>query len=371
LEIVHVVRQFSPLVGGLEDTVYHLCRNLRNVPDIGVRVVTLDRAFSDPSRSLPAYEEIEGIAVRRIGFAGSRRYPIAPRVLAMLDGADIVHVHAVDFFFDFLAMTKFIHRKPLVATTHGGFFHTSFAAGLKQIYFETVTRLSARAYRAITASSEGDAKTFARIAADRVKIVENAVDIDKWHDCGSKVPRKTLLYIGRWSANKRIHLLFDLLAALNAGEGGWRLIVIGVPYDYDEAQLVAEAERAGVRSSLRIVMAPSEAEIRTILGEASYIVSASAFEGFGISAIEGMSAGLVPVLSPIPSFSGFLAKLGFGVVLDVNDLARTAELVKQAHIDLAANNETQRNRAMAVAGDYDWPRITQKFVQIYRNVLKE
>jgi alpha-1,3-mannosyltransferase len=49
--------------------------------------------------------------------------------LRHLRDADIVHVHAIDFFFDFLGWTKPLHGKKLVVSTHGGFFHTSFIRG--------------------------------------------------------------------------------------------------------------------------------------------------------------------------------------------------------------------------------------------------
>ena len=100
--VTHVVRQFLPNRGGLEDVVANLCRQL---PPLGyrTRVVTLDRLFVDPETVLPAQETIEGIEVVRIPWRGSNRYPIAPQVFQHLADADLIHVHAVDFFFDALA----------------------------------------------------------------------------------------------------------------------------------------------------------------------------------------------------------------------------------------------------------------------------
>ena len=74
--VVHVVRQFLPNRGGLEDVVFNLCmqsidRGLR------VRVVTLDSLFSDPELRLAEREIIDGIEVVRIPWLGSSRYPLA------------------------------------------------------------------------------------------------------------------------------------------------------------------------------------------------------------------------------------------------------------------------------------------------------
>jgi alpha-1,3-mannosyltransferase len=155
MRIAHVTRQFTPAVGGLENVVHNLARAQLS-GGRQVRVITLNRDFARPDLVLPARENIEGIDVVRLPYRGSRRYPIAPTVLCHIKGADIVHVHAIDFFFDFLALTSPWHRQPLVVTPHGAFFHTRFAARLKLIYFHTVTRVLLRAYRAVINVSRHD-----------------------------------------------------------------------------------------------------------------------------------------------------------------------------------------------------------------------
>ena len=84
-----------------------------------MKVITLNRDFAKPNIVLPEHEDIDGIEVVRVPYRGSHRYPIAPKVLRHIKGADVVHVHAIDFFFDFLALTAPWHRQPLVVTPHG------------------------------------------------------------------------------------------------------------------------------------------------------------------------------------------------------------------------------------------------------------
>src|SRR5690349_11548212 len=127
MRVLHVVRQFHPSIGGLESVVAGLAGEQRR-NGIAAEVLTLDRLFHDPTRRrLPATDQVGDIPIRRIPFAGSRRYPLAAPVLRHLRGFDLVHVHGVDFFSDFLAATQPLHKRPLVLSTHGGFFHTSFA----------------------------------------------------------------------------------------------------------------------------------------------------------------------------------------------------------------------------------------------------
>jgi alpha-1,3-mannosyltransferase len=369
MEVVHVVRQYKPMVGGLEDTVYNLCVNLVKHHDIKVRVITLDRLFLAPDKKLPRHEILDGIPVTRISYFGSSRYPIAPQVLREICTASLVHVHAIDFFFDYLALTSVLHRKPLVASTHGGFFHTTFASRLKKFYFQTMTRLSGRCYRALCASSENDATAFRRIASTKVVTIENGVDIDKWRNCASLAPLRTMIFVGRWSANKAVTVLIDLIAALKTRGAIWSLIIVGIPDKETETSLRPYVEQLDVTQHVRVRARPNEAEIATLIGEASYIASASRYEGFGISIIEGMSAGLIPLLSPIPPFQKLHKELGLGVVIDESNLDQSARNIEQAHAILETSTEDLRERCMICASKYDWAKTTDRIVEVYRKAL--
>src|SRR5262249_2182823 len=179
LHVVHIVRQFYPSVGGLETFVLSLAKHQRLL-GANAEVVTLDRLFRLPDVRLPEYDNVEGVPVRRIAYFGSRRYPIARGTLSCIEPFEIVHVHGVDFFCDYLAITQRSHRKCLVLSTHGGFFHTSFAGMLKTGFFHTVTRRSLSRYARVFASSINDEQLFNTVAGSRLIRIDNGVDTEKF-----------------------------------------------------------------------------------------------------------------------------------------------------------------------------------------------
>ncbi len=369
MEIVHIVRQYAPSVGGLEDAVSNLCRTLAAMPGVRVRVVTLDSVFADPQTKLPKTATIDGIEVTRIPWSGSRRYPFAPSVLGAVGGADIVHVHAIDFFYDFMAFTKPLHRRTLVASTHGGFFHTDFASRLKKIFFQTVTRTSSLFYARICASSENDAATFRRIAGDRVIAIENGVNIDKWHDCGSKAPLRSLVFIGRWSGNKRVPALIELVGALRRLDPSWTLHIVGLAADETVDTLRAAAAGVDAGDAVHIHVSPPQEEIGRILSQCSYIASASAYEGFGLSIVEGLSAGLLPLLSEIPPFDKLRHGLGFGEIVDPADSVASAQRIEAFHKRVETDYAAMRQTAMAFSQRYAWKGVAAAFMDVYEKAL--
>jgi alpha-1,3-mannosyltransferase len=318
---------------------------------------------------LPRAERVRELSVIRIPWRGSRRYPIAPGVLRYIRGADIVHVHGLDFFFDFLAWTRQIHKRPLIGSTHGGFFHTAFAASLKQAYFNVVTPLSCRQYDAIVASSEEDAKLFEAAAGANLHLIENGVDIGKFWDCSSKQHQRTLIYFGRLAPHKRVPTLFTLLGELRLIKPDWRLIVAGREWGVSIDELCAAADTAGVLNAVEFPGQVTVKELRALIGRSSYFICASAYEGFGVAAAEALSAGLIPVLSTVSPFVKLLGRAGTGIAYDPERPLAAAERLNRFASSAANNIASLRRRAMETASAYDWTVVAEKFASLYRAVL--
>lgn len=362
--IVHVVRQYAPSVGGLENAVRGLARVQR---DAGhrVKIITLNRLFTAPETILPDHDVIDGIDVVRIPFFGSSRYPIAASIKRWLDDQDIIHVHGVDFFFDYLAMSKPKSAIVQVASTHGGFFHTSFAKRLKLAFFHSITRLSSRAYDAIVCVSRSDLDRFSKIAHGRTLLIENGIDTSKFRGAASHHPQKTLITWSRWTKHKCLGDVLNLLRILRDNDAEWKLIVAGSPSELSAQDLDREVRQSGLTDAVEIIERPSDAELRQAITRASIFVSASQFEGFGIAAVEAMSAGLPVVLSDIDAHRHLIAESSAGLLADFSkpddSAARTAELFRRLEDQSCRLNA----KAMSRSCNWDWPTIGAQTLDLY------
>jgi alpha-1,3-mannosyltransferase len=367
LNIVHVVRQFSPSVGGLESAVLSLAQ--RQADDFGMapRIVTLDRLFG-PNIKLPANDEVGGIPVSRLPWRGSSRYPLAPAVFAQLRGADIVHVHGIDFFFDFLALTSPLHGRRLVASTHGGFFHTAKFAGLKELWFNSVTKISASAYRQIAACSQSDFDLFKTHAPGRLRLIENGIDINKFAAASSAAQTRTIIYFGRFAEHKRVAALFPIIAALRKLHPSWRLIVAGSESGQTIRDLTSMAEQQGAAGAVTFEASPSDDRLRTLIGKASFFGCLSSYEGFGLAAVEAMSAGLVPVLSGIAPFLR-LRDIAPDVLIAEPGDAAAIPTALEAAILTGPENGARKCRIIDAVSRYDWRHVARQYAQLYNEVL--
>jgi len=363
--IVHVVRQFLPNKGGLEDVVANLGRQLL-ARGYRVRVVTLDRLFSDPDRPLAASETIDGIDIVRVPFSGSNRYPLAPQVFRHLADADLVHVHAVDFFFDALAWGKPLHGRPMIATTHGGFFHTPNYAAIKKVWFHTATRLSAFAYDRLISCSLPDQRLFSAIADRRTTLIENGADIAKFANCAALDARRRIVTIGRFSVNKRLDRLLDTMQALAPQHPDWHLDIIGSPSDLTQAELERGIAERGLERHVSLHVAIDNGAIRNIIARASLFASASVYEGFGLVAVEAMSAGLLPVLHRNEAYEALAEAHPKIVLADFSEPKAAADALEGAFARLRDNGQAIRETLLREVRRYSWERVADSYIDLYR-----
>lgn len=367
INVTHVVRQYLPSIGGMEEVVRNIARHQLRQGHKATRIITLDRLFRNTDEQLPARDNIDGVEIIRLPYRGSTRYPLCPAVLKHLGDSSLIHVHGVDFFYDFLAATKWLHKRPLVLSTHGGFFHTSFASRSKLAYFNTVTRLSSNAYSQVVATSANDGQLFGRIMnPGKLQVIENGVDIEKYANQAAPTLQPTLIYFGRWSSNKGLLTALDMFAQLHRQQPQWRLIIAGREYDHSCAELQQKVDALQLQDAVTLAPNPSDEEIRALVNQASYFLCLSRHEGFGIAPIEAMSAGLTPVLSDIPPFRRLVEDSGLGFLTPLGaapDMAITSLL--QLHEQGDAAYQARRAATMTFAQRYAWPQVADRYLALY------
>ncbi len=370
VKVTHVVRQYLPSIGGMEEVVRNIALHQARAGHPDTRIITLNRLFRNRTECLPEREEIHGVEVIRLPYFGSSRYPLCPGILQHLDQAELVHVHGVDFFYDFLAATKWLHRRPLLLSTHGGFFHTSFASRAKETYFKTVTKLSSHAYEQVIATSANDGKIFGRIMREpKLRVIENGVDIEKYAGQSAPTLQPTLIYFGRWSANKGLIAALNLFSRLQARAPDWRFIIAGREYDHSVAELESRVGALGLQDHVQLVANPSDTRLRQLLQQASYFLCLSEHEGFGIAPIEGMSAGLTPILSDIGPFQQLLDQARLGVTVAPHSSPDDViDKIFQIHERGEHAYQERRQKAMAFVQRYAWSGVAEQYLSLYEEI---
>jgi alpha-1,3-mannosyltransferase len=367
MKILQLTRQFLPAQGGMESVVEGLSVALQRKGHT-VQVATLRSLFA-AGTSAPAESVEAGLPVHRMRHWGPRRYPVAPAALRAVRGYDLVHIHAIDFFVDYLSLLRLLHRVPLVVSTHGGFFHTRRSWLFKEIYFRSVTRQSLGGVGAVVCVSQHDREVFSKIVpSQRIRTIENGANIDRFWSQDKKLEPGLLVGVSRLAENKRVDKVLQAMALLKDRFPTLRLEWIGADFAGMLPGLERRVVDLGLRGRVCFRGAVSDHELSSALSRAHLFVSASSYEGFGLSTIEAMSAATVVVVTAVGAHTDVVEDGVNGFLVDkeatklTNVIAGALRLPpeKLSAMGAAARSATQR---------FSWTQIAPRYEELYRDVL--
>lgn len=369
MKVLHVFHHYRPCVGGVENVVFELNRALSRKGH-GCSVLCLDRCAKAGSR-LPKRQNFPEASVERLGFLDLGFYKLAPFGLGRIRDADVVHVHGLGFFFDFLALTKWLHRKPIVLSTHGGVFHTRERSLLKRLYFGILAKSLMGQVDRVVAVSRNDRELFGRIAGrDRMETIENGIDFGSLGRLKRSPKKNSFLFVGRLSRNKGLPELLEAFALVKKRGPRFSLKVVGKEFDLAREDLEDKARELGILENVEFTGMVSEQELKEAYSQSEFFVSASRYEGFGVSALEAMAAGLVPVLNDIPSFRGFAGKGRNGFVVDFGSSKRGAGGILRALRAGPALRKRLAGNARAFAKGFDWKEKAALYERVYGECIR-
>jgi len=367
IKILHVGNHTLPCIGGVESVIWQSAKEQARQ---GHHVEILVFNTCTRGNILPAREEKDGVVIHRIPQKGFSFYRIPPEdeLLRFAQDKDVIHIHGVGAWMDALAKRKKQLKAKLVLTTHGGFFHTRKRGVLKWIYSKFFLPSSWNAMDGILYVSEGDREQFNFLPQEKTIVLPNGIEKQS---IATPLPKKkphTFLFLGRLSKNKRVDRLIDAFAEYSQTNMKAKLLIAGQDWEGIQHELEARARQKGGDGKILFLGSVSDDQRLSLLKESSVFVSASEYEGFGISAIEAMANGCMVCLNTIPSFSSFITKER-GFLVDYADTHAVVRTWKEIENMDEKQKIIQRKNAKKFAKTFGWNIIVKKQLEWYRSIL--
>ncbi len=190
-------------------------------------------------------------------------------------------------------------RVPVVVAMHD----VSFAAhpewyrwreGLRRRWLARLAARTARAVVTISAFSRGEIVRHLGIAADRVHVIPLGVGLSSTP--GPETAREPLvLFVGSIFNRRHLPALVDGFAQLVRRRSDVRLEIVGANRTYPHVDLRALAD-AAAPGRIQIRDWVDDTELRGLYERASAFAFLSAYEGFGLTPLEALAAGIPPVV---------------------------------------------------------------------------
>ncbi|MCX6801520.1 MAG: glycosyltransferase family 4 protein [Candidatus Diapherotrites archaeon] len=363
MKVLHLAHHFWPCIGGMEKSLGQICSGLSK-EGVDCKVVCLDRCAKSAEK-LPHCDKRNSVEIVRLPFIDLGAYKIVFGALKQAKDCDIIHVHGLGFFSDLFLLAKFSHHKPVIIGSYGGVFHAG-SNPLKWLYFYCWNRLLLRAADKVVVISGHDLELFKKIVPEKkIALVPVPVEIERFRP--GKKEKNSFAFVGRLSKNKRVDLLIGAFSNAFKGKNA-RLYIAGEDFEGLQAGLERLAIERGIGKQVFFLGAASDRTIEGLLSKSEFFVSASEYESFGVSAIEAMASGCIPILSKIPSFEDFIGKGKNGFVVEFASPPKAAGALLRISCLGAKEKEEKRLNALSFSENFRAKKIAEMLSAAYADL---
>ena len=290
----------------------------------------------------------------------------AARRFAREGTAELVHAHwwIPGGVSAWLARASGRGGAPYVVTLHG----TDVALLDRSAFARALARRVLRGAAAVSAVSAylaSKAAAVARLAPGAILVQPMPLDSSQF--TRTSVGGGGVVTVGRLTAQKRIGLILDAVAALQGR--GRRLALTIVGDGPERGALEAQASRLGIAEQTRFTGAVEPARVADAIGDADVFAFTAVGEGYGLAAAEALALG-VPVIAMADGGGAteIAGRAGAGRVVPAGD----AGALERAIAELAESPDARRLAAAEGARlkeELDAAAVARRFDAVYHRAL--
>ncbi len=362
MKILQVPARFHPYIGGVENYVYELSKQLVKQGH-GVKVF----CANEPASS-KAQEQIGGIEVNRLRYIGkianTNIMPILPFKLLKED-CDVIHTHLpTPWSADWSAIISFLRRKKLVVTYHNDIVGRGFSKYIAKLYNMTLLQFVLKtAHKIIITQPEYlDYSPYLEKYKDKIVVIPVGVDTGKFKPMkGVKKGKNVVGFLSvldEYHRYKGLDYLLRAIAQAKEKIPDLKLLVGGSGALVQEYEKMVEV--LGIAQNVEFLGFVPEDKLVEFYNRLDVFVLPSTSrkqEGFGIVALEALACGTPVIVTDVVGIAGSLRKdkhYPVTVNTNVDDIAKKIRDVL-----------TMPNTKSRILQSYDWGNISKKISEIY------
>jgi glycosyltransferase involved in cell wall biosynthesis len=251
---------------------------------------------------------------------------------------------------------------PLAVTIHDLSFvaHPEWFRAGEGLRRRWLTRRAASAAAVIFTVSEfsrSELETHLRVERSRIRVIPQGVTFRTRPDAPPAARDPLVLFVGSLFNRRRVP---DLIAAFGRATHDMpdaRLVIVGDDRTWPTQDLAAVAARNLVAGRTDVMRYVSDAVLADLYGRARVFAFLSEYEGFGLTPLEALAAGVPPVVLDTP-----VAREIYGdaaVFVQREDLPGTAAAIRRLLTDPSSARPIL-DHASEVLGRYSWQRAADR-----------
>ena len=382
MKIAQVSHSYLPVIGGIQNYVYRLSRDILTEGS-QVEVLTTDIDINEKD-----FEKMN----RKFGFEVKyfhsyltilgNPFPLGLIPHLMKNEYDIIHVHSIQAIPSLIsAMLK--KRAKFIVTPHGispddKRFLVKFVWG---IYKPLSKFICKRADKVIVLGSREKEKIIRLfdINESKIEVIPNGIELEEKpsihtiYNFGCRYGLEnfhTILFVGRVSPTKNPEILINAFKIVHTEIYDTKLIFVGPISDKYKSKLIILAKELNIDKFVVFTGEINREDVLSAYCCADIFVSLGGWEGLPTTMLEAMSFGLPCIMFNSGGVGGVIKDRETGLIVNELNTKKIAEKIMLLLEDCALREEISQNAKKEISENYRWERCFEKIYKIYRNYAK-
>ncbi len=287
-----------------------------------------------------------------------------------LDLAAAINSDSLDLFFAPAYSAPLRIVVPFVVTMHDVSFMAHpewfrWREGLRRRVLAARTLARARAVIAVSQFSRDEILRFFDVPTSRVHVVRSGIRVPTVLHQPPSIP--LVLFVGSIFNRRHVPTLVSAFAKVCRTVPEARLVLVGDDRTYPPIDLPAliAATGTGHRISLRSYL--PERELAALYQQSRVFAFLSEYEGFGLTPLEAMFAGVPVVVADTPVARELYRNAA--VFVPVRDVTATAHAITQLLVDESAHAR-QRELSATLVPSFRWTRAAQETLKVFEQAAR-
>ncbi len=382
MKVCHSVIRYFPAIGGVEEYVRYLSKELLSLGH-EVSVVTTNSAHHQKYQRLdvPLRQKSEDISIRRnrvFPFV-FRKYLLSPGLLLDLlrQKTEVIHAHSYMYCSaDFALIASLIRNKPLVFTPYLSGLNNPSLVG--KSYRKLFGKFLFKADCVLVISPfERNLVLSWGFNTKKIEEVSPGVDLDEfkssdegdiYNKMGIKHENK-ILYVGRIDYMKGLDVLVNSAERVLDAFKDTCFIIAGPDFGYKK-QLENLIKNKGLEQNFKFIGPFSRKEIISLYKGCTMFVFPSRYEAFGMAAAEAMAAKKPVVATNTSAIPNVVMNEKTGLLFDYENADSLSSKILILLRDEKLRQEMGERGYLRVKENFNWKKSAKKLEKIYKEVVK-
>lgn len=372
MKVIQTPVRFYPFIGGVEQYVYYISKELVNYPNCEVKVICANEASNI---DVEVYNSINIQRLKYYGKIANTNVTLSLPTTLYREEFDIIHTHIpTPWSSDWSNIICRLKNKPLVVTYHNDIIGNGIANTIANIYNSTALKLLLnKADKIIITQEDYIQSEHLQNYKDKIITIPNGVDTNLFKPTSNeKTPNQIffLSVLDKFHKYKGLDYLLDSLVNVKMEIPNVKLIIGGKGELLDFYK--NKTKELGIEDNVEFKGFLSDAEVIKYYQESELFVLpsiSSLQEGFGIVVLEALSCQTPVISTEIVGVSDDVIETNSGIILKPKDTQGLYEAIVKILSDKELMKSMGINGRKLVKDKYEWKKIAASIYNLYEELI--